>query len=509
MGGPPATADRISRWLTAFASLADAGNPLTIRLLRQQSRSLTLGIVLHLLLLAGVLATAVIAVIPAEELLVYHFPVLRSELLFLVLVTIWSAAAWIVQPVMFIATVRQEREEATWDLLDLTGLPPLRILGGLVAAAAIQQFLLLTVMAPFLVMAWMLNGIDPLVLLLAILLVPLNGLVSVCVGVKATLTGKRGGVAGRPGRAAIGASLAWLLVMYLFWMLAVSRGFFPGFPNLRAVGGGAALTFLLLGNLALHIGAGAMVDAAMRVAHPAANRSTAPRVLVLAFLANLVLVLAGLAVAEVIGWLEALAWSALGTAVWNAFSSIDGIAEPFALTRRQAHCCAPPGSLRRLFDPGAASARRFHLVLAVAALVAGIAAWVLGFRESEGIIGAVAVGAVCYGALVLMSADALARGGDRTVAHPLRHRRWVWGFIILGTLAGGFISGITSFSAIMASVSPLFGLVPFGMAGAGSFERDAPAAVVLVCCAGLISLLAMAAQANHATEVRPLRGEPS
>ncbi|MBA3701093.1 MAG: hypothetical protein H0W78_19765 [Planctomycetes bacterium] len=499
----------LGRWIAALDLFADAGNPLTVRLLRQQARSLTLAIVLHLLLLGGVVATVAAATIAPEHLLGSRMALLRSEILFLLVVTLWSAAAWIVQPVMFIATVRQEREETTWDLLDLTGLPPLRVLSGLVGAAAIQQFLLLAMMAPFLVMAWMLNGVDPLVILLTAVIVPLNGVMSVCIGIKATVTGKRGSLAGRPGRAAIGASLAWLLVMYLLWMFTISRGFIPGFPSLRALGEGPALGALLLCNLALQVGAGALVDAAMRLTHPAGNRCTAPRVLTIAFLANLLLVMLGLLLLGVTDWLEALAWTALIAAGWNTFSSIDVFAEPFSLTRRQSQDCAAPSSLRRFLDPGAAAARKFHLLIALPAMGAGIIAWIFGYGDLPGSVGAMAVGACCYGALLLMICDAIARGGDHSVSRPVRHRRWVWGFVIIGTLGGGFLSGVTGGSAVIASLSPLFGLIPFAMAGAGSFHQDAPAAVVLVSCAGIFALVAMASQANHQPEIRPVRGEPT
>lgn len=511
--GPPAAPDRLGRLNAACEAFADAGNPLTVRLLRQQGRSLTLAIVLHLLLLCGVVATAVVGTLTPEQLTGSRMSLLRSELLFLLVVTIWSAVSWIVQPVMFISTVRQEREEATWDLLDLTGLPPLRILLGLIAAAAIQQFLLMAMMAPFLVMAWMLNGVDPRAILLAILVIPLNGLVTVCVGIKATVASKRGGLAGRPGRAAIGASLAWLLVMYLLWMVTVSRGFFPGFPSLRALSDGVVLTILLMSNLAAHVGAAALVDAAMRLTHPAANRSTAPRVLMLGFIANLVLVLVGFALCGVIDWLLAMAWAAFGIALWNAFASIDGFAEPYEHTRRQADWCTKHQGLWRLFAPGAAAARQFHLALALPALLAGITAWIVGHGayDGTGSIGAMAVGAVAYGVIILMLGDAFARVGDRGVSRPLRHRRMIWGIIILGTLAAGFLTAVTS-TSLLAALSPVFGLFPFAMAGSGTSGRwanDSLGPVIIVCIGALLALLVMIDQARHRPVKRPVRGEPS
>lgn len=509
MGSPAANADRLARWIAAFQSLTDTTNPVTVRMLRQQARSVTATIVLHLLLVLGVVAVVVAASVAPEQLFGLRTALLRSEVLFLLVVAAWSAVAWIVQPVMFIATVRQEREEATWDLLDLTGLPPLRILIGLVVAATIQQVLLLAMMAPFLVMAWMLNGLDPLAILLAIFGIPLGGVVSVCVGIKATLTGKRGSLAGRPGRAAIGASLGWLLAMVVLWMLTVSRAHFPGMPNLRAVGEGTCLTLLLMGNLALQFGAAALVDAAMRITHPAANRSTAPRVMTLVFIANLLLVMLGLVVTGHLRWMEMIAWTALITAIWNAFTSIEGFSEPFDLTRRQAHICSVHTGLRRLFDPGAAAARRFHLALALPALVGGINVWIIGSGSDHRPIAAMAVGAVGYGALILMIADTIARGGDLTMSRPVRHRRWVWGFIILGTLGGGLFSALGGGSAVLAAVSPLFGLIAFAVAGAGVVHKDAPIAVMLVCGAGVFALVSMAHQAMRKPEIRALRGDPS
>lgn len=505
--GPPATADRLARWIAALETFGDTSNPLTIRLLRQQSRSMIFTIVLHLLLLLGVTAAVVAATIPPEYFFGHRVSLLRSEMLFLLVVAAWSAVAWIAQPVTFIATVRNEREEATWELLDLTGLPPLRILAGLVWAATIQQFLLLAMMAPFLVMAWMMNGLDPLAILLAIIGIPLGGVVSVCVGVKATLGGKRGGLAGRPGRAAIGASLGWLLAMTVMWLFTIGR--MPGMPNLRAVGEGACLTLLLMGNLALQFGAAALVDAAMRITHPAANRSTAPRVMTLVFVANLLLVMAGLMLIGQVTWQAAIAWTVLVTAIWNAFTSIEGFAEPFDLTRRQAAITSKHTGLRRLLDPGAAGARRFHLALALPALAGGIIVWLVGSRHDTGPIGAITVGAVAYGAIILMISDALARGGETTVSRPIFHRRWVWGFIVVGTVAGGIFGAVGGGSSVIASLSPLFGLGVFGMAGAGVWREDTPIAVMLVCFAGGFALISMIAQARRKPEIRALRGEPN
>jgi len=504
-------------WTTRLEHLANAWvtrlNPVTLRLVRQHLRSPLIAGVLCLLLVLGVSAAVMAATMTRslpQGIAVLGMPIQRGELLFLLVTALWSAAAWIGQPVAFIATVRGEREESAWDLLDLTGLTPLRILCGLMYAAAIQQLLLMAVMAPFLVLAWLLNGLDPLVILLALVVIPLGGLVSVALGIKATVTGKRGGIAGRPGRAAIGASLGWLFTMYLLWLSLSLPGMIPGAPSLRAIGQGTVLTVLILSNLALHVGAGALVDAAMRLTHPAQDRSRVPRLMALAFIANLALVMVLLVMGRHLSWLLTSAWFALLSAGWNAFASIDGFAESFHHTRRQAQACSPRPGLRRLFlDPGAAAARRFHLGIALPALAIGIGTWIAGYRsmDGSGVIGAMTVGIVCYGALILTIADALARSGDRELTRPLRHRRWVWGFIILSTLAGGFLGSITKGSAILAAISPLFGLIPFGMAGAGEPARDAPVAVLLVCCAGFFALVMIAQQAAHLPEIRPLRGE--
>jgi hypothetical protein len=506
-------------WLAQVESLAANGstrlNPVTLRLIRQHLRSPLIAGVLCLLLVLGV-SGAVVAATATQSvpqgIPVWRVPVQRGELLFLLVIALWSAVAWIAQPVVFIATVRNEREENSWDLLELTGLTPLRILGGLLFAAMIQQLLLLAVMAPFLVLAWLLNGLDPLAILLALVVVPLHGLLAVCLGIKATVTGKRGGLAGRPGRAAIGSSLGWLLTMYLLWLSLSLPAMIPGAPSLRAIGQGTVITVLLLSNLALQVGAAALVDAAMRLTHPAQDRSRAPRLMTLAFVANLAVVLGFLVLLGNLSWLLALAWFAAVSAGWNAFTSIDGFAECYHHTRRQARACAPQAGLQRtLLDPGAAAARRFHLAIAVPALVIGVSTWIVGFRNpnASGAIGAVAVGVVCYGAIILTLADAIARTGDRDVTRPVRHRRWVWGFVVLGTLAGGFLGAVNKWSALLAALSPLFGLIPFGMAGSTTRENESVGAVILICCSGFFALATIAQQAGHQPEIRPLRGELS
>jgi hypothetical protein len=507
----------IPGWLAHLESLADSGvtrlNPVTVRMVRQHLRSPVIASVLCLLLVLGVsgvaIATTANQSVP-QGIPVWHVPVLRGELLFLVVIGLWSAVAWIAQPLVFISAVRNERDESSWDLLELTGLSPLRILGGMVIAAVIQQILLLAIMAPFLVLAWLLNGLDPLAILLALVVVPLHGLVSVCLGIKATVTGKRGGFAGRPGRAAIGSSLGWLLTMYLLWLSLSLPGMIPGAPSLRAIGPGTVITIMLLSNLALHMGAAALVDAAMRLTHPAQDRSRVPRLMTLIFVANLAVVLGVLVLLGYLSWILALAWFAAVSAAWNAYSSIDGFAESYHHTPRQARACAPrPGLRRMLLDPGAAAARRFHLSIALPALVIGVITWVVGFGslDGSGAIGAVAVGVVCYGAIILTLADALARTGDRNQAHPIRHRRWVWGFVLLGTLAGGFFGTVTKGSALLAAISPMFGLIPFGMAGSGTRENESIGAVILICCSGFFALATIIQQARHHPEIRPMRGE--
>jgi hypothetical protein len=119
------------------------------------------------------------------------------------------------------------------------------------------------------------------------------------------------------------------------------------------------------------------------------------------------------------------------------------------------------------------------------------------------------VGAVAYGAIILMISDALARGGEPTVSRPAFHRRWVWGFMVVGTVAGGIFGAVGGGSSVIASLSPLFGLGVFGMAGAGVWREDTPIAVMLVCFAGAFALISMIAQAKRKPEIRALRGEPT
>jgi hypothetical protein len=164
----------LQRCLVLGEAVVDLANPLLVRHVRQELRNRGFIGVFMLLLLAAVLASLFMAG-SADA---------RGEgeagrWLFGLLGVTLSFALWVAQPISAFRAMMRERDEDTWDLIDLTGMSPGQILRGVLLATLVQGTLYTAAIAPFMVMAYLLRGLDLLtVLLITLGLVLLGALIS-------------------------------------------------------------------------------------------------------------------------------------------------------------------------------------------------------------------------------------------------------------------------------------------------------------------------------------------
>ena len=364
---------RPSRLDDVAGIIAERANPLAVRMVRQHLRSMGFIAVFTLLLFTALVTAILAATLPQAE----AFG--RGRWLYGILLAIWSACAVVAQPLMLVSAVRDERADSCWELLDLTGLHPLTVLSGMAWAAAVQQAVLMSAMAPFLIMAWLLRGLDPLLLLLTLLIVPIMGLTVTCMGMRGACSARKARFAGSALAYLLFLILIWLVMMWMLWASLHWRTLEEIAGLLRSGHAGAWATLAFLTMIALQAGMMGLVRAAMRISHPAGNRSTAPRALTWLCVGSFLVLLLALATFTRLTWSEALGWFAIIVAVRTMLSGSDALSEPYPLTPKQANWGTQWHGWRRpgfaLLRPGAAAGRRCFLALAVLSLACGGVAW--------------------------------------------------------------------------------------------------------------------------------------
>ncbi len=134
--------------------LADVAGPLVVKELRQGLRGRVFGIFFGLVLLAC-FAMAVTAWAFGHDWGRDLGPDFLSGFLWAM-----GAVGWFVIPFSAFRNLAREREEETWVLLVLTGLPARSIVGGKFASALGQAGLFASACAPFVVFSYYLNGVS-------------------------------------------------------------------------------------------------------------------------------------------------------------------------------------------------------------------------------------------------------------------------------------------------------------------------------------------------------------
>lgn len=251
-------------------SLVDRSNPMLVRVVRQELRNRAF-ISIFLLLLAGAaIAAMVVAAVTSER---SSGDVSRG--LFGTIAFGWAFALWLAQPMGCFRAISTERGDDTWDLLELTGLRPMRVIGGLLLASLVQSALYTSALAPFMVMAYLLRGIDLMTVLFALVVVPLGGIAASALAVFAACLGPN-----KASRAVLGGLLGLSLVgTWLgsagLWFNLSEMNYYLG--ELRSGDADAWLGTVAALNAWLGALALLLVLSGALLAFRAANRSTGPR----------------------------------------------------------------------------------------------------------------------------------------------------------------------------------------------------------------------------------------
>jgi hypothetical protein len=427
-------------------------------------------------------------------------------ILFAVATTAWALGAWCVAGQSAFASLLRERQDDTWDLVELTGMGPGRIVRGAWLAGMVQGAVFGAALAPFLTMGFLLRGVDVGMAFIALVGVPLIAAVAVAVGILvATLPQNRATRNGATGL--VGLALLGCLGMGLGLIFAV------GSELLRELGRDPGAWILVAMILA---GGGwsvvlPLVLAASQVSHRAADRSTWPRLCWFAVTATLlVFLVATLALADLIGMrlsardgAEAVMACGLLVIGWAVLLGIGAVAEPWALSRRQEQSITGAPRWRRwltpVSGPGAARGRlAFLLLLAVGLGLVLIAPLTAG--GNDGWAGAplrIGLLLAAYACIFLVLGDLLTRrvlpGGWRTPA--VQRVVTVAVALILTAITTVPLAVLDAVrSGGIAYVSPLLGLLNAGDAypfrdGASAWEHPGLWGVLLAGTAAGLHLL--------------------
>lgn len=434
---------------------ADRLNPLTVRVVRQQLRSWASAGVFLVLLLTGVLVSLIAVSLNDGR--------ASGRDLFLWMAGGWALIAWVILPTMLGNQLATERRDQAWELVDLAGIDPWRLLSGWLAAAATQQALIASAMAPFLVMAWLLRGLDLLLVVLALVVVPVVAVALSALALQAATMArkdKRGGAVG----IGIGGLLAWLMAVNLLW---VGMRFQADVWLLDQLRQGDLRTWgvlLFLVNLAILSAANALVLAAARLRHPAENRATGPRLMAVVVVVNAA------------AWCAAMPWLGSYPTQWHrylpllaiaaiaraAVLGIGAFADHWDLTPRQARAFSGPRWRRAamaLLGPGTRAGRLLYLALtgigvAVALLTLHFGSTVADQRLT---MGALAVGS--YAAICLVLGDWATRSLlSRRVHHPAAQIGVTWLVAIALAFVPLIIQLFIGESVLLAACSPITGV---------------------------------------------------
>lgn len=268
---PTSSSLPLPAWLAPFERLADR-SPIAVRQLRQQLRGKTWTISLIAIPLLCLLAALLCFALERRDTPWSNITVPR--MLFGGYLLLWAAICGAFQPGSAGRALRREREDQTWDLIELAGLGGYQIALGFWYAALVQIILMSALFAPFLVMAWLLRGVDTEVLLIALVSVPAWGALMAAMTIffaSTPLPKKK-----KAGHIQVGGEILALLMSapFLIWLLFPNNvpSFLHGF-------GSSIMTIGIIVSVWLLALSGCLVHAGTALSHPALNRSTGPRLI--------------------------------------------------------------------------------------------------------------------------------------------------------------------------------------------------------------------------------------
>jgi hypothetical protein len=363
------------------AWISDRANPMLVRCIRQELRSKTFLGVFVLLLVVSAIAAIASAGASSEN------P--NSQMgrtLYAVLAWAWCLVV-VIQAMGTFQSVIRERNEDTWDLLDLTGLGPRPVLRGLLLANLVQGQLYTAALAPFLVMAYLLRGIDLLTIAFALVVVPL---MSVAASTLAVFLASIGNT--KPARAFFGGILGlgltgvWMASATLWFNLEWLEFFF------NSLGGSTATTWMVVGlwlNIWLAFVVLMLVLSGALMTHRAGDRSSGPRLLWFALWFNALAWFIGISwyvqsmssgSHDEIG--HALGAFAITGVLWAGLLGLFSVSEDLAISPRQARTITQAPRWRKwatlVHGPGAARGRLAFIAMAILSLGVGALGIMIG-----------------------------------------------------------------------------------------------------------------------------------
>ncbi len=259
-----------------LSSFVDRCNPMLVRVVRQELRNRAFIGIFMLLLAGGVIAAMVTAAITSGQLSEQNGENV-SRGLFGTIAVGWCFALWLAQPMGCYRSITTERGDDTWDLLELTGMRPAKVISGLMLASLVQSVLYTSVLAPFMVMAYLLRGIDLMAVLFTLIVIPLGSVAAsvlavftACLGNNKASRATLGGILG------LGLFVCWASSTGLWFNLNEMTYYFGSLRNgdVESWAATVAILNVWLGGVAL-----LFVLSAALLSFRAANRSTGPRLM--------------------------------------------------------------------------------------------------------------------------------------------------------------------------------------------------------------------------------------
>jgi hypothetical protein len=432
---------------------ADRANPMLVRRVRQELRNRAFIGAYLLMLLIAVIAAAVASAASSSS----------GRGMFAAVASAWTALMCI-QALATTRAITSDRGAASWDLIELTGMPPLRIVLGVVQSNLVLGLLGAAGLAPFLVMSYLLRGLDLPTVIFALITLPMAGALLGAIGAAVACMGSnKQAKQGLGLLMAVGLLAAWGMLTGLWggsehilsrWLANVMRG-----------DGASILALLGLLNGWAAAMAVALVLGSALLTHRALDRSSGPRLLWCLIWLNGLLWLGGvlLYAGVTMGWSrligdldEVMSVASVIGVCWALALGLFAVSEDIDITPRQQQAATSGGRIRRLamslLGPGAGRGTRCTLALISLSLVL-CAPWL---PNTPALIVA------CHGMIVLALGDLLARGPlARFCTHPPPRRVCTIAVLIvlgfLPALAALFSNG--DGQRVLLSLSPFTGPV--------------------------------------------------
>ncbi len=464
--------NRISHWLSNHA------NPMLVRTIRQEMRSRSF-IGIYVLLLVVAAMAAILSASAASE----SANSSAGRGLYSALAAAWSLVIAIQAMTTFQAVTR-ERNEDTWDLLDLTGMGPRPVLRGLLFANLVQGQLYMAALAPFLVMAYLLRGIDLIAIAFALIVMPLAGIATSTLAVfMASIGNNKASRAFCQGILGLGLFSLWALSCAFWFAFNEFDWFFAGFFTRPGE------TWLLIGiwfNMWLAFVIAMLVLSGALMTHRASDRSSGPRMLWYGLWLNTLLWLFGVAIYQMYtnsswerGLNAALGGFSIFGIIWASILGLFSVSEDYELSPRQERTMTRAPSWRKwatlIHGPGAARGRIAFLVMCVLSLITGAVG--LLFESYTDQLPVVVGAWVLFGyiAMIFVVADWCYRGFARKWLDSFGLRRgfilvlaatWILGPILLGLA----LDSNRLENSYIAMLSPIMGTIEVFSKNGG--ERD-------------------------------------